>query len=146
MNLVELLGSTQGRVGRGVYWSCVGIWFLIDVLLRGALSAAAHWSGDEKVVAVFFWVWMTYSVSTYFPLTALLVKRLHDVGHSGLWTLFQHGFLFALLCAVASAARLSAGSMLFWALLLLACAVGLLVVFVFTLLPGEDGRNDYGTA
>ena len=146
MNLVELFGSTQGRVGRGVYWSCIGIWILIDVLLRGALSAAAHWSGDEKIVAVFFWMWMLFSVSAYFPLTALLVKRLHDVGRSGLWTLFQHGFLVSLLFMVMSVARMSAGSMLVWILLLLACSIGLLVVFVFTVLPGEDGRNDYGAA
>jgi uncharacterized membrane protein YhaH (DUF805 family) len=146
MNLVELFGTTQGRVGRGVYWSCIGIWFLIDVLLRGAVSAAGHWSGDEKVVAVFFWIWMVFSVATYFPLTALLIKRLHDVGQSGVWTAFQHGFLFALLCMAVSAARMTTGSMMFWVLLMLGCAVGLLVVFVFTLLPGEDGRNDYGTA
>lgn len=146
MNFVELFGSTQGRVGRGAYWSCIGIWFLIDLLLRGSLSAAAHWSSDEKFVALFFWAWMVFSVGTYFPLTALLIKRLHDVGHSGLWTLFQHGFLFALLCLVASMARMSARSMLLWIVLLLACAVGLLVVFVFTLMSGDDGRNDYGTA
>jgi uncharacterized membrane protein YhaH (DUF805 family) len=146
MNLLELFGTTQGRVGRGMYWSCIGIWFLIDLVLRGSVSAAAHWSGDEKVVAVFFWVWMVFSVSTYFPLTALLIKRLHDVGHSGVWTVFQHAFLLSLLCMVASAARMSAGPMLFWMLLLLACSVGLLVVLVFTLMAGEDGRNDYGTA
>jgi uncharacterized membrane protein YhaH (DUF805 family) len=31
-----------------------------------------------------------------------------------------------------------------WVLVLLACLLGLLVVFVFTLLPGDDGSNDYG--
>ena len=146
MNLVTLLCSTQGRGGRGLYWSCFGIWLLVDILLRGSVSAVAAFTGDERVVAVAFWAWLGFGVVTYFPMTALLVKRLHDTGRSGFWTVFQHLTLFSLLMLVIAVARMATGSLLMWLMVLLVCAIGALVVFVFTLLPGEDGSNPYGLA
>lgn len=143
MNLVELLCTTQGRVGRGVYWSCIGIFLLVDLLLRGAVSVVAAWTGDETAVAIAFWAWVGFSIVTYFPLTALLVKRLHDVGRSGAWSAFQHLFLLSMLMMLSSLARMSGGSIIGWALLMMVCALGVLVVFVFTLL-GSDGSNEYG--
>jgi uncharacterized membrane protein YhaH (DUF805 family) len=146
MNLVTLFCSTQGRVGRGLYWACFGIWLLVDLLLRGSVSVVAAFTGDERVVAIAFWAWVGFGVVTYFPLTALLVKRLHDTGRSGAWTVFQHLTLFSLLMLVASVARMAVGSLLLWSLLILLCAIGSLVVFVFTLVPGDDGSNSYGMA
>lgn len=146
MNLVTLFCSTQGRVGRGLYWGCFGAWLLVDLLLRGSVSVVAAFTGDERVVAIAFWAWVGFGVVTYFPLTALLVKRLHDTGRSGAWTAFQHLMLFSLLMLVASVARMAAGSLLLWSLLILVCAIGSLVVFVFTLAPGDDGSNSYGLA
>lgn len=145
MDLVNLFCSTQGRVGRGTYWAIVGIWFLIDLLLRGGVSAVARWSGDEQVVALFFWAWAGFSVATYFPMVALSVKRLHDTGRSGYWTVFQHGFLLSLLLMVTAVVNQALGSMLVWIVTLLVCSLGLLIVFVFTLLPSDDS-NEYGVA
>lgn len=145
MNLVHLFFSTQGRIGRGTYWSIFGIWFLIDILLRGGVSAVARWSGDEQFVAVFFWAWSSFSVVTYFPMLALLIKRLHDTGRSGFWTVFQHGLLLSMLMLVIAAVHQSPGSGLFWMLAALLCALGQLLVFVFSLLAGE-GMNEYGVA
>lgn len=146
MDLVQLFFSTQGRVGRATYWSVVGIWFAIDLLLRGTLSAVSHWSGNEVVVALFFWAWVGFSVLSFFPMLALQIKRLHDTDRSGWWMAFQFGFMTALMFMVTELARQHLGSLLGWILLLLASVVGLLVVFVFTLLPGDDGSNDYGVA
>jgi len=146
MNAVQLFFSTQGRVGRKTYWAIVGIWFLIDLLLRGGVSAAARWSGDEQLVAVLFWAWSGFSVIAYFPMTALLVKRLHDIGRSGYWSVFQHAFFASLLLMVVAIVNQSLGTMLIWMLALLVCSLGLLIVFVFTVLPGEDGHNGYGVA
>jgi uncharacterized membrane protein YhaH (DUF805 family) len=143
MNIVELLCSTQGRVGRALYWSCFGIWFLIDVLLRGTVSAVASWTGNEVTVAIAFWAWIGFSIVTYFPMTALLVKRLHDTGRSGYWTIFQHGMLLSGLLALSSLARMAAGSAIGWGLAFLLCALGGFVVFIFTLLS-SDGMNEYG--
>jgi uncharacterized membrane protein YhaH (DUF805 family) len=144
MNFVTLFCSTQGRVGRGLYWSCFGIWLAISFLLRGSVSVASAFTSDERVVAIAFWAWIGFGIVTYFPFTALLVKRLHDTGRSGAWTVFQHLTLFSLLMLVASAARMAAGSLLLWGLVMFICAIGSLVVFIFTLAPGDDGSNPYG--
>jgi uncharacterized membrane protein YhaH (DUF805 family) len=143
MNLLDLFCSTQGRVGRGLYWSCIGVYFLISLLLRGSVSAVAAFTGNEAFVAIAFWAWVGFGIVSYFPLTALLVKRMHDVGRSGYWVAFHHGTLVALMLLITAAARQSGGSMLWAVLLLLVCGLGELVVFVFSLL-GSDGSNEYG--
>ena len=144
MNLLHLFCSTQGRVGRGLYWSIFGLWLLVSFALRGSVSAVASFSGNEQLVAIFFWAWVGFGIVTYFPMTALLVKRLHDVGRSGLWTLFQHLFLLALMMMLAALARMSGGSIFAWLMVLLVCGLGMFVVFVFTLLGSEDGSNEFG--
>jgi uncharacterized membrane protein YhaH (DUF805 family) len=143
MNFLDLFCSTQGRVGRGLYWSCVGIYLLISLLLRGSVSAAAAFTGNEAFVAIAFWAWVGFGIVCYFPMTALLVKRMHDVGRSGYWVAFHHGMLLALLLLFTSLARQAGGSLLWASLLLLVCSVGVLVVFVFSLLA-SDGSNEYG--
>jgi uncharacterized membrane protein YhaH (DUF805 family) len=145
MNLLHLFCSTQGRVGRGLYWSMFGLWLLIDVLLRGSVSVVAAFTGDERFVAIAFWAWVGFGIATYFPMTALLIKRLHDVGRSGVWTVFQHLFLLSALMMLTALARMSGGSILLWMLIALGCLLGMLVVFVFSLL-GSDGMNEYGVA
>lgn len=144
MNLVTMFFSTQGRVGRGMYWACLGVWFLIDMLLRGSVSVVASITSDERIVAIAFWAWVGFSIVTYFPMTAMLVKRLHDTGRSGVWTVFKHLTMFALLMLVSALARMAGGSIMLWALVIGLCAIGMLVVLVFTLLAGDDGRNAYG--
>ena len=144
MNLVTLFCSTQGRVGRGLYWSIFGIWLVVDILLRVAVNIVSAFTPDERIIAIPFWIWVAFGIASYFPMTALLVKRLHDTGRSGYWTAFQHVFLISVLMMVAALARMSA-SMLMWMLLILLCLLGMLVVFVFSLM-GSDGSNEYGVA
>jgi uncharacterized membrane protein YhaH (DUF805 family) len=144
MNFIELFCSTQGRVGRGLYWSVFGIWLVVDILLRVAVNIVSAFTPDERIIAIPFWIWVAFGIASYFPMTALLVKRLHDTGRSGYWTAFQHVFLLSVLMMVAALARMSA-SMLMWMLLILLCLLGMLVVFVFSLM-GSDGSNEYGVA
>jgi len=144
MNFIDLFCSTQGRVGRGLYWSVFGIWFVIDILLRASVNIVSAFTADERIIAVPFWLWVAFGIASYFPMTALLVKRLHDTGRSGYWTVFQHLFLVSALMMVAALARMSL-SMLVWFLLIGLCLLGMLVVFVFSLM-GSDGSNEYGVA
>jgi uncharacterized membrane protein YhaH (DUF805 family) len=146
MNPLHLFFSTQGRVARGTYWSVVGIWFLISLLFRGGVSAAANWSGNEQVVAVFFWASVLFSLVSYFPMAALLVKRLHDSGRSGWWLLFQHIATLSVMLMVVAFTKMASGALLFLALITLPCGLGMLVVFVFSLWPSDDGQNEYGFA
>jgi uncharacterized membrane protein YhaH (DUF805 family) len=64
------------------------LWHLVPHrhALRGSVSLVAAFTGDERVVAIAFWAWVAFGVVTYFPMTALLVKRLHDTGRSGAWS------------------------------------------------------------
>ena len=144
MNFIDLFCSTQGRVGRGLYWSIFGIWLVVDILLRVAVNIVSAFTPDERIIAIPFWIWVAFGIASYFPMTALLVKRLHDTGRSGYWTAFQHVFLISVLMMVAALARMSA-SMLMWFLLILLCMLGMLVVFVFSLME-SDGSNEYGVA
>jgi uncharacterized membrane protein YhaH (DUF805 family) len=144
MDFLNLFCSTRGRVGRGLYWSCFGIWLLVSALLRGSVSLVAAFTGNEAFVAIAFWAWVGFGIVTYFPMTALLVKRMHDIGRSGYWVAFQHGLLASLLLMLTAIARQAGGSLLGAALLLLLCSLGSLVVFVFSLLAGDDGSNEYG--
>ena len=143
MNPVHLFFSTQGRVGRGTYWSIVGVWFLISLLLRGGVSAATNWSGNEVVVALFYWAAMLYSIASYFPMSALLVKRLHDSGRSGWWMVFQHTFMLSLVLMVVAFTKVAMGSMMFLTVMMMLCSLGMLIVLIFSLLP-SDGQNEYG--
>ena len=110
VNFVELLCSTHGRVGRGLYWSCIGIWFVIDIILRVSVNVVSAFTHNENVIAIAFWAWFCFGIVTYFPMMALQVKRLHDVGRSGYWTAFQHVFLLSVLMLVISTARMMRSS------------------------------------
>ena len=107
MNFVELFCSTQGRVGRGLYWSCFGAWLVIDILLRASVNVVSAITSNENIIAIPFWTWVLFGVATYLPMTALLVKRLHDTGRSGWWTAFQHLFLCSVFMMFISMARVS---------------------------------------
>jgi len=80
------------------------------------------------------------------PMLALFVRRLHDGGRSGWWAAFcvpvaaqniiadyyrLTGDMEAMLAVTHSTSHLIAG-------------LGLLVVFMFLLAPGEEGANPYG--
>jgi uncharacterized membrane protein YhaH (DUF805 family) len=145
MDLVQLFFTTQGRVGRGKYWAIIGIWFLLDLLFRGGVSAAANWSGDEVVVAIFYWSFLVFSAASYFPITAVAVKRLHDAGYSGYWMMFQHGFILSLVLMLVAVSKMALGSLLFLSIILLLCGLGMLVGLILTLLP-STGANEHDFA
>lgn len=146
MNWVSLLLSPTGRVGRGVFWAFVGGWFALDAVFRGAISAAARWSGNEVVVAVFFWLWIVFTLATYFPIIALAIKRLHDTGRSGYWMGLPIGATASGVLLIAAIFRQSLGSLLLLSLLCIVLGFGSLVLLYFWIQPGDDGRNEYGDA
>jgi uncharacterized membrane protein YhaH (DUF805 family) len=153
MKLVHLFFSTQGRVNRRTYWSIVGIWFAITLLLSGSVKLAASLIGNEVVVAVFFWAAVVFYIASYFPMAALKVKRLHDSGRTGWWLLFQHGLIALGAMTVSFFGHVQtsnmnpdglAGKLIFMVVMWFVCWLGMLLLFVLTLWPGEDGKNEYG--
>lgn len=146
MNLVTLFFSPRGRVGRGTFWTIILIWLGLDVLLRAGISAAARWSGDEVVVALFFWAWIVYSLATYFPMLAVSIKRLHDTGRSGYWMALPIGATASAFLMITAIFRQALGSMLLLMLLCGLLSFGSLVLLWFWGQPGDEGYNEYGAA
>ena len=108
----------SGRSGRGEYW-----WFTLwSTLVAGALTACDfHLFGDavgSGAVATVHPVNLTnlFGIVTLIPITALSVRRLHDVNRSGFWLLIVFTFF------------------------------GLFVVAYWAVKPGDSESNAYGVS
>ena len=146
MDLVDLFCTPRGRVARSKYWTIFAIWIVLDALLRGAMGLASLWSGNEVVVAVFFWLWLVFSAASSFPMIALTIKRLHDSGRSGYWMLAPIGCQVSVMMMLLELFNGNFGSSLMFIGLLLISGLVSLVVLVFLLMAGDDGGNEYGLA
>lgn len=130
MTLQQWLFSFKGRIGRRDFWIWIVLWTLAMVLLfvlvdRGLLSSQN---------AAFLLVCLLW------PTAAVVVKRLHDRGKSGLWalTIILAWMLFA-----------GNGSMLpdsiMWTVrALIPAAIIALLVLDLGALSGNIGGNKYG--
>lgn len=146
MDVAKLFFTPRGRVSRGTYWTIFAIWIVLDAMLRGAMGLASLWSGNEVVVAVFFWLWVGFSLASSFPMTALAIKRLHDTGRSGYWMLAPIGCQVSVLLMLLALFNGNFGSSLMFIGLLLVLGLASLVVFIFLLMAGDEGSNEYGFA
>lgn len=91
--------------------------FNLDCMIVSSFLSSLSLSLARNIVAniVVSIVAVAWSLFIIIPSLAVLVRRLHDVNRSGWWLLF-----------------------------LFLPIVGWIVLFVFTLLPGTVGENDYG--
>ncbi len=76
MPLLNILFSLKGRIGRGDFWYAVLFALSAFIVLRGAIEAAFGPAGSRVLYP-----------PLYFLLTAVCVKRYHDLGRSGWWLL-----------------------------------------------------------
>ena len=79
MTLQQWLFSFKGRIGRRDFWVWIGLWLVAMALL---LSLVANGILDAQTAAFML-------VCLLWPTSAVIVKRLHDRGKSGLWALFM---------------------------------------------------------
>ncbi|MDA8478664.1 DUF805 domain-containing protein [Citrobacter sp. Awk 4] len=79
MTIQQWLFSFKGRIGRRDFWIWVGLWF-VGMLVLFTL-ASKQWL--EIKTAAFALVCLLW------PTAAVMVKRLHDRGRSGLWALLM---------------------------------------------------------
>jgi uncharacterized membrane protein YhaH (DUF805 family) len=92
--------SMEGRLGRRDYWVCylalTSLLALVSLLVQAIIGASAPGASMEvKANAAVF----VYFITVY-PQVALFIKRLHDFGWSGWWTL--PAALLALLSAAST--------------------------------------------
>jgi uncharacterized membrane protein YhaH (DUF805 family) len=95
----------RGRARRIEYWMFVLVHAAVIVTLAVLGAAVADW---------LMYVLLAYYFATVVPLTALVARRLHDVGYSG------------------------------WLQLINLLPFGVIVLLVFMALPGVPGPNRYG--
>ncbi|HNW03837.1 MAG TPA: DUF805 domain-containing protein [Oscillospiraceae bacterium] len=78
LNMWQNFALFTGRSGRGDYWRVFAVNLAIGFVL-GVLS---------QLLDVFSWIGSLYSLAALIPGLALAVRRLHDVGKSGLYVLY----------------------------------------------------------
>ena len=130
MNLLSLLLSPQGRIGRAAFWIGFAMVMVLSVALNLIPGVVGHLLG-------FVALW---------PQICIHAKRLHDMGRTGWWMLAPA--LLLLVCGVASyglgyseTGQASAEAMAPMAVAAL-CGVGFLLWVGLT--PGKSGPNRFG--
>ncbi|WP_423918302.1 DUF805 domain-containing protein [Frigoribacterium sp. 2-23] len=130
-----------GRASRSEYWW----WYLVAVVVNVVLSSLGRLDGAAG--QTFQTLSVIWGVAIFVPTLALLWRRLHDTGRSGLWALAPivlaavGGVLlvvgaFALHVASAGEGSVVPGGIVF-ALAGIALVASLVIVFVLTLLPSH---------
>ena len=126
--------SLKGRISRQEFWLgyiltlcvfLVAVPRLQDLGLAGRRPASGPWSRNELEIALLL-PKLVVIAAIVWPLTALCVKRLHDVGVSGWWLLAFIGALW-----LAAVTGLDHRNLV---------TVALFAVFV----PGKRGDNRFG--
>lgn len=79
MTIQQWLFSFKGRIGRRDFWIWLGLWFVGMLVL---FSLASKNLLDIQTAAFCL-------VCLLWPTAAVMVKRLHDRGRSGLWALLM---------------------------------------------------------
>lgn len=122
----------RGRATRAEYWWPVLVNALITFLMGMGTSAAAASSNV---------LYMAFSIASFFPSLAVLVRRMHDVNKSA-WFPFVPVLGAILLGFIAGVTGGVNGVILIGGILIL---IGWSVaVFIYTLIPGTEGANRYG--
>ena len=133
--------SMEGRLGRRDYWVCylalTSLLALVSLLVQAIIGATAPGASMEvKANAAIF----VYFITVY-PQVALFIKRLHDFGWSGWWTL--PAAVLALLSAASAPYFDSSVSAERNAALTLRVLLWTVVIFAGAM-TGNQGVNKYG--
>jgi uncharacterized membrane protein YhaH (DUF805 family)/cold shock CspA family protein len=121
--LTRNYANFQGRAGRREYWGYILFWTLamIAVVSAGMASDDSMGNLDGSEVP---WLTVTLLVlillASIVPWVAMLVRRLHDIGMAGWFCLLILPFQFVLV------------------------PIGLLLVFVFGMIPSDPKENAWG--
>lgn len=104
----------NGRARRQEYWLFCLANFIIG-LVFSLLLWAAEVSGSGVLYGIVLFLNIVVSLALLIPSLAVTCRRLHDTGRNGLWLLS-----------------------------VLACGIGGIIIFIFSLLDSDRGDNKYG--
>ena len=110
----ENYANFKGRARRTEYWM-FSLFFFLFAILGGFVIGVLYGIGGEVPGAIAVLLFVIWYLAHLVPSLAVTVRRLHDTGKSG------------------------------WFLLInLIPYIGGLIVFVFTVIEGDNGDNEYG--
>lgn len=137
MDIMREYVEFGGRVARTEYW----LFALAQVIVYAALGALYSLVvafTSSPVSSLLVGIGVMYAMGIFLPCLGLTVRRLHDAGYSGWWTLPALIGVAAIVGVVYVALpgeRLA---------LLALVVVGAVVAVVFAALPSERGENRHG--
>ena len=104
----------EGRARRREYW----LFYLANAIIYLILFLSyclCRCLGSSIYMDIFCLVLLLFNLVLFIPNLALSVRRLHDTNRSGWWVLIS-----------------------------LIPTIGTIIFFVFSVLPGTEGENEYG--
>ncbi len=104
----------SGRARRSEYWYWI-LFELVVLVVAFGVDNALHLTFVKDAGPQVGWIYTIAVLAMILPGIAVTIRRLHDTGRSGWW----------------------------WFLSLL-CGVGAIILFVFCLIEGNPGPNQYG--
>jgi uncharacterized membrane protein YhaH (DUF805 family) len=124
--------SLRGRISRrefrlGYFGIVILNALLVRIMLNITVPAVRYYSDRRELDYADHWPVVFMILVTLWPTTAVCVKRLHDMNVSGWWMLSVFAISF-----VSSAIHVSV------------LIIVLLLVAVFSLIPGSRGANRFG--
>ena len=143
----------SGRARRSEYWYFI----LVSLIIMLALRAVDIMSFGVERIGLFS---MIFGLFIFLPQAAVMVRRLHDTGRSGMWVLWYYvlGIIWAVLMSVIAApaiqtavqqgteVKLSVPVLLFVGIGALVFLVWAVVFLVWFCIGGDKGENKYGPA
>ena len=135
--MTKLLLSPAGRISGTQFFSGIAAIMLVMILVGFGLGTMPSVNGP--VILSICWVLLAW------PLTCLLIKRLHDTGRSAVWL-----WLLAPQVVMALLSLIMGGFMpavIHWLVTLLGVLANLScwsLLFFLALKPGDTGDNIYG--
>ena len=147
MNPITLFTSFNGRIGRIAFWTGLILIAAVSPFSIGTVLSDNPFTDAIRAVHQFGFKGFAWSLALLFSVAAILTKRLHDRGKSGL-----HAVIFYLPAAMAAltyfggsgfpmlAEAVNWSSWIAW----FAGATGIWFLISLGLYPGEHGPNKYG--
>lgn len=122
----------RGRAGRSEFWWFY-LFYVVVVIVLGVIDQLLGWqvgsatydytlNGETNQVVVdgLFGILSTvFGLVTLLPMLAVMARRFHDAGHSGLWIIWSY-------------------------LLAFVCLIGLVIAIVFWAQKSQPGDTKYG--
>lgn len=133
MSFLHLLFSFQGRIGRGKFW--LGIWLVISFCVAALLLVLRIEKPDTPSPALLL------PLVVNFMLAALMVKRFHDRGKSGWWSIVA-----AIPPILFGATGGQPDRFIQGAIAALAVGVGFWLLFELGVSRGQQSSNRFGAA